>query len=320
MYDLDNQMYYTVTEDKAMHVIIDDDHLLLYHDLCNGGNDILWFTLIKDYSNLNHSVYDSWFYTLPTQKTMALDLIYDEKNDRFNFLSNLNYCSITPYLSQGEPFFLYNGLKIGQLDGGMATTTCTTSTSPSQDILFTTLQVSKMSFNYYTSCAPVLISGIDNFSYSILTETSDISISGCDKPLDVTQLQPPTLIFDDNLIETPSWLQATPSSFISNSDNVMESDVCDDSGACSYQLKDFLVKGDTNSLIPPTTTVEIFSKTFICDGFKGRIHYAFYDMVGKLIRQGEISNGITNKLPDLHGLYLLEVKDEVGNRTVNKTF
>lgn len=184
MYYLDNQMYYTETEDKAMHVIIDDDHLLLYHDLCNGGNDILWFTLIKDYSNLNHSVYDSWFYTLPTQKTMALDLIYDEKNDRFNFLSNLNYCSLTPYLAQGEPFYLYNGLKIGQLDGGMATTTCTTSTSPS----------------------------------------------------------------------------------------------------------------------------------------KGRIHYAFYDMVGKLIRQGETSNGITNKLPDLHGLYLLEVKDEVGNRTVNKTF
>lgn len=242
MYYLDNQMYYTETEDKAMHVIIDDDHLLLYHDLCNGGNDILWFTMIKDYSNLSHSVYDSRFYTLPTQKTMALDLIYDEKNDRFNF------------------------------------------------------------------------------SYSILTETSDISISICDKPLDATLIHPSTSIIDDNLIETANGLQSTPSSFSSNTDNVMESDVCDDSGACSYQLKDFLVKGDTNSLIPPTTTVEIFSKTFICDGFKGRIHYAFYDMVGKLIRQGETSNGITNKLPDLHGLYLLEVKDEVGNRTVNKTF
>ena len=97
MYYLDNQTYYDYSVGKAMHVKIDNDHLLVFHGLRDSDVDILWMSLVKNYSNLNHGVVESWFYYLPCSKTIPSDLIYDVVNHRFNFLGDLNFCSISPY-------------------------------------------------------------------------------------------------------------------------------------------------------------------------------------------------------------------------------
>lgn len=322
-YYLDNQPLHEISEGKALHVKVDDNHLLVYHDLRKTDIDIIWMTLVKQYSNSNHTVIDSWSYYLPCVKNSALDLIYDDVNNRFNFLGNLNYCSVTPYLAQGNPFSLSSGIRVGMMDGGLFYDTCHTQIAPVQSIIKTHLQVRKMSFNYHSPCGTVMISGFNssnNANISILTETSNIAQSTCDQPLVASPDFTPTQIMNFTPMDISTSITASPDQQIAISGNVTEQIICDDPEACSHQHKSPTLRKSPANTEMSSFSIKVYRTDFVCDGFTGSIHYSFYDMEGKVIAQGNTRNAIHNTFPIRSGIFLLKAIDEIGNSTVTKVF
>lgn len=226
-YYLDNQTYNDFSMEKTMHAKIDNSHLLVYHGLRNSEVDILWMSLVENYHDNTHFVTDSWFYYLPCSKTEISDFIYDKMNNRFNFLGNLNFCSISPYLAQGDPYSLSSNLKIGMLNGNMATPTCSTSTTPSQVILYTPFRVNRMELNTFSHSPTILVSGIDeNLKKSILTETFDISLSSCDNPLVVIPKPAPKQSVNFYPVISNNTAQGISYVFSSSTDIVLENKIC----------------------------------------------------------------------------------------------
>lgn len=322
-YCLDNQILYDISEEKALHVKIDDDHLLVYHDLRKTDIDIIWLTLVRHYSNSNHAVIDSRFYYLPCAKNFALDLIYDDVNNRFNFLGNLNSCSMTPYLAQGNPFSLSSGIEVGMLDGGLSFDTCHPYVTTDTFLLKTNLQVNKMSFNYQSPCGNVMISGFDtsiNAGGSILTETLDIAQSSCDQPLTVKSDFIPTQIVNFYPLDADTLITALPDQQIAISDNVVEYLICDDPEACSYQYRSPALRKSPANSVMTSFSVNVDRTGFVCDGFTGTIHYSLYDMEGRIVAQGDTRNAAYNTFPTRNGVFLLRATDETGNSKVTKVF
>lgn len=51
---------------------------------------------------------------------------------------------------------------------------------------------------------------------------------------------------------------------------------------------------------------------------RGTLKYSFYDIAGKLLRQGVTRNGEHNKMIESNGVYLLKATDAAGNQVVKK--
>lgn len=186
-YDLSAQVFVTgfsykanitvngLEEGKALHAIVDQDHLVLYQDLNYLDYDYIWLTKIKDYWNSNYGVVQSSFSVIPVGKLHAIDMVYDKYHDRLNFLGELNICTgLTTFLAQVDASTL-SGMKIGQLDGGMAVSSCwdalplLSGYPQSQYIYGSNLTMRNLTVNINSPCVPVLISGTNGTTHSVLS-------------------------------------------------------------------------------------------------------------------------------------------------------
>lgn len=312
-------------EYKSLHIQTDDNTLILYHDLRLFGTpnayDMIWLTRIKNFSNIATAIVDeSWFYQLPNTKLSAKDMIYDQSNNRLNFLGYYNHCTegLTQILAQVNPNSLFSGIHIAQLGTTFSGGYCPNYQPPYNVVTYhNDLEMFNLSLNRHNPCYPVLISGVGN-KQSVLTETYDISLSTCDKPMWHNDSQANTKPFLYPL--NPSSQQIVPNSPSVSifSDNIAVNKVCDEANACSHQ---FGGKSLQQSVSGNTPTAEIRiepDKLFVCEGFEGDIHYSLYDMAGKLLQQGITRNGKQNRLKKSNGIYLLRAIDSTGNQLIKK--
>jgi hypothetical protein len=323
-----DQLYNHANEFKSLHVQIDNDNLILYHDLrrfVNQGQysqDIIWLTRIKYFWNVTTAmITESWYYHLPSSKLFAKDLLYDSFNERLNFLGYYNHCiyGLTQLLAQIDPYKLSTGIEIGQLGASFpGTGTCLDSLDTSIHILYNDLEMFNLALNVKNPCNPVLVAGVDN-KKSILTETYDISQSRCDIPIwhEDKPANPNLIPCSLNIAYHPDTFQLTIANAIP--ENLTNIKLCDEPDACSHQyggktLQQFLTNGNIAARITMET-----SHQFVCEGFEGNIQYFLYDMAGKILQRGITQNGEQNMLKVSNGIYLLKAMDAKGIKVVRKT-
>ena len=311
------------SEYKSLHVQLDDNNLILYHDLERYDNssvyDIIWLTRIKNFWDVNTVFVDeSWFYELPNAKLFAKDLIYDSKNNRLDFLGEFNKCreGTIQLLAQVDPYLLSSGIEIGQLGATFMGGTCLNDQPPYEDIAYNDLKMSNLVLNIYNPCYPILIAGVEYGKQSVLTETYDISLSLCDKPIwhEDKPASPSVIPYSHNITSHTSGTPVPTNVF---PDIIIMTYLCDEPDACSHQFGGkSLQKSLTNN---PTAEISIeYGKLFVCEGFEGVIQYSLYDMAGKLLQQGETQNGKYSSLILPNGVYLLKATDATGRQMVKK--
>ncbi|MBR4134838.1 MAG: hypothetical protein IKU03_00275 [Bacteroidales bacterium] len=322
-YFLNNNTISDVAEHQAMHVQLDEGHLLVCRDLRVEKQDILWMTRIYDYWNSSHTVQESYLYFFPTHKLFALDLLYDPYHSRVNFLGELIYCS-TSYpklLSQVNPFKLSLGMNVGQLDGTFALLpSCSSIFDPSINIYGNVLTVSNLSLNIFHECIPVMIAGVEpGTTNRILTETYDISQLTCDDSLPIKKKPADPYIVLYPLTTTVDDFPFSKQPYTLSLDVVNSSIHCYGWDACPPLPRDTTEARAANILhgVVPEITI-MSSRQFVCHGFDGKIQYALYDMTGRSLAHGTTYNDIQNFLPDLQGVFILNATDNVGECATRK--
>ena len=324
-YFVDNLFINDVAEHQSLHTVLDDNNLLLYRDLRVVKQDIVWLTRIVDYESINHSIVESYFYFIPTQKLYALDMLYDHCRQRFNFLGKLIYCTAynSQIFAQVDPFDLASGMNVKQLGGGFAIPTpCPSMMDASINIYGSYLSMNNLALDPFHSCVPTLIAGADSLSgIGVLTETYDIYDSyECDFPLAIDvkpaspQILPYTLTDSIGEFELTTWVSS-----LLFDENVTESTLCEDPGECLAFRQDTTL---AKSLLLGTKPCFILenNREFTCLHFEGNIQYTLYDLLGKAIFSGNTSNGLVNSLPHLHGVFLLQATDSKGQQALKKMF
>jgi hypothetical protein len=338
-YDLSAQVFvtefsYKVTipvngleEGKALHAITDQEQLILYQDLSYLDYDFIWLTRINDYWNNNYVVDQSNFFVIPVGKLHAIDMVYNQYHDQLNFLGELNLCTeLTTILAQVDATAL-SGMKIGQLDGGMAVSSCwdalpsLSGYPPSQYIYGSNLTMRNLAVNVNSSCVPVLVSGTNGTTHSVLSEVIDIKLSLCDKSLISTEL--PAIPVQSNDYVYYSYLPDScqfPVIYQVN-ETVSQYFICLDPYSCSKQTKEDTLKSKNRDYSTASQKVILEDYgVFVCEGFEGDIQCALFDMAGKLIQQCITVNGKRNMIDNTTGFYLLKATDAIGNWVVKKVF
>ncbi len=320
-YNIYDQTILGCAEDRTMHAKIDDNHLVVYHDLRKGNSDILWLTLVRNYYTNTPYVINSRHFAIPAQKMFALDMVYDTQNRRVNLLTQLIYCNLNAWplqLSQVNPYTL-TGMNTVQLDGGYAAyPPCPSMADPNIPIYSTKLDIKRLSFNYLNPHGSILASGVEYSSAAILTETYDVSASACDIPL--TILESNTATFLSSYYSTPSGtpitMQDYPDSFFDDQSSAYI--LCLDPNAYSNRQANQSPKAfSVDTLIK--SEVNIFdNRWFVCSGFEGKTTVKLYDLAGKMVWSTITFNEVRNALPQENGLYILVAKDCFGNQLVAK--
>ncbi len=330
-YIVNNNSYTDVSEGRSLHVQLSSDELLLYQDLrfdktiiynnityfCN--YDVIWMSRIKNY--LNSSVYidESMFYVLPNSKISAKDMLYDYYNNRLNFLGVFNQCTagLTQILAQVNPYNLGFGINVSQLGMSISYGTCQNPQPPFIDIYHNDFDMSNLTLNDYNPCFPVLIAGI-GLNNNILTETYDISLSSCDKPMDIENIKPNAKVSSYILNYSTINDFVTRFSCTPQSDYVLMNILCDENIACSHQFGGKSLQQATTN-IPSLANIFVKDdKQFVCEGFEGDIQYCFYDITGRLLQSGNTQNGLSNQILLPNGLYLLKAFDVASHQVVKK--
>ena len=312
-YSIHNQNILNGAEFQTLHVQIDDGHLLLYHDLRRDLGDVVWLTLVKEYYNNNHNVVRSSTFGYPAHKLFALDMIYDDINNRLNLLTELMYCdesAMPQQLAQVDPYTL-TGMNVIQLDGGYGVNTpCPSEANPNIYVYGTMLDMNRLSFNYHNPCGPVLISGVVNAATSILTETCDVTASACDVPLVVTDNNTNPVIFPYYSQPTaPNPILMTDISISSYNDYISAGIVCLDPDVCSNQRSNRQEKMmSVENAMKPVVSISGYHHYF-CQGFDGEVCVSLYDLTGKRVWVTMVEPDIQNPLPNFHGVYLLQALD-----------
>ena len=323
-YYIDNLLHDFASEHRSLHVQLDSNNLLLYHDLRYVSNsssyDIIWMTRIKNFYNVNTATIDeSWFYNLHDNKLFEKDMLYDPYNKRLNFLGYYNNCreGLTQLLAQVDPYNLHFGIEIGQLGATFPGAGHCDTIAPNFFTLYNDLMMSNLALNTKNPCHPVLIAGVGN-KMSILTETYDISLSKCDIPMWHKDYKANPVLNPYYLNNTYPLCPSLIGSHIPLGETINDSILCDEDGACSHQfgnksMQQFIVNSGAT-----TEITFVANNFFICDGFEGDIQYFIYDVAGKLLQQGVTQNRERNKMIKSKGLCLLKATDATGTQVVKK--
>ncbi len=322
-YNISDQTILGCEEDRTMHAQIDDDHLVVYHDLRRGNSDILWLTLVRNYHSVNPYIINSRHFSIPAQKLFALDMVYDTKNYRLNLLTKLIYCNFDKWplqLSQVNPYTL-TGMNTVQLDGGYtAYPPCPSMEDPNIFIYGTKLKTNRMSFNYHNPIGSVLVSGVDYSATAVLTETYDVSASACDIPLAISEHNATTFL--NSYYSTSSSTSVSMSDFHQGflNDQISANILCLDPNAYSNLRANQSPKAlSTETLIKPDVLI-LDNHRFLCTGFEGETTVCLYDLMGKTVWMTKVKPDIQNFLPNLHGVYIIRAIDNSAHYAVSKIF
>ena len=157
--------------------------MVLYQDLRKGEYDIIWLTLVKDYTSSTPSFPESRFFYVPLHKLSAYGMVFDTTHKRLNLLGLFDYCRYsTTFLAQTDPFNL-SFLNVRQIVGSSPLSSCTTWATPFQQVLGDSVRLNNITLNPYNPCHTVISTGtakISNKVIPFLTEALDISLSNCD--------------------------------------------------------------------------------------------------------------------------------------------
>lgn len=302
--------------------LLNDDHLVLYQDLRKGEYDVIWLTLVKDYTSSTPSFPESKFFYVPLHKLSAFGMVFDTKHQRLNLLGLFDYCRYsTTFLAQTDPFNL-SFLNVRQIVGPTPLSSCTTWTTPFQQVFGDSVRLNNITFNPHNPCYTVISTGtakISNKVVPFLTEALDVSLSACDVPFSVLihncTPTPDTVSIQDTLLQFFSYAAVfqTPDTTVSYLE-------CKDVITCSKSDGD-LESENTKTLKSQKAEVLTFTSTgcFVCHGFLGVVQYQVFDLMGKLICMGETTNGYSNPIITKGcGIYIIRCTDTAGNAVTTK--
>ncbi len=302
--------------------LLNDNHLVLYQDLRKGEYDVIWLTLVKDYTSPPPSFPKSSFFYVPLHKLSAYGMVFDTKHTRLNLLGLFDYCRhSTTFLAQTDPFNL-SFLNVRQIVGPTPLSSCTTWATPFQQVLGDSVRLNNITFNPHNPCYTVISTGtakISNKVVPFLTEALDVSLSACDIPFSVPihHCTPTTdtVTILDTLFQFFSYAAVfqTPDTAISYLE-------CKDVINCSKGDGDWETE-NTKTLKSQEAEVLTFTNTghFVCYGFQDVIQYQVFDLTGKLVCKGETTNGFSNSIITKKcGLYFIRCMDSAGNAVTTK--
>lgn len=321
-YKIQDQSALGCGENQTLHAQIDDDHLVVYHDMRIGNSEILWLTLVGNYSSSSPYIIESRHFTFPAHKLFALDMVYDNLNRRLNLLTKLIYCNYGDWplqLSQVNPYTL-TGMNTIQIDGGYTALYCPSEVNPGVSIYSTTLDMNRLSFNYHNPHGSVLASGVDNSVTAILTETYDVSTSVCDIPLPISENAANPVLSSTYSIPFGTSITLSYITFYNSDDQTSVKIVCMDPEAYSnLQNKQSPKAFSVDTLIKSEVTI-FDNRWFVCSGFEGETTVRLYDLAGKTVWMTKVKPGIQNSLPNLHGVYLMQAIDNSAHHATCKIF
>ncbi|MBO4503978.1 MAG: T9SS type A sorting domain-containing protein [Bacteroidales bacterium] len=311
-YDVDDNTYTNWSEGRALFSIIDDDHLVLYQDMREDSNDIIWLTLLKGYYSSPPVILKSTYFIVPLHKLSTYGMVYNKFNNSLNLLGLFDYCiPTTTFLAQTDPYSL-SYLNIGQITSPTVNVTCYTWNM--QQINGNSIQLNNITLNPFNPCSTVISTGVARSSIGFtayLTETYDISLSSCDILLPVwDNLAFPT----SNTISTPIQHNTTYSAFLVNSpssNHTLTNKECYDYISC-YKDMNGTIDDSTKSVSAQESMaiIHVEEGHFVCHGFIGIIHYEIFTSTGKLICKGKTSNDKSTPIcTDNPGLYIIRCMD-----------
>ena len=169
-YYIDNQPLLYSSEYKSLHVQLDNNNLMVYHDLRRRDGqdtyDNIWLTRINNFWDFNiASVTESRIYELANAKLMAKDMVYDPYNNRLNFLGVFSFNKNLQILAQTNPYSLSSGMDIGQLGIGFnVNSTIINPQDPYIPLYANDFEMFNLALDIYNPCYPVLIEGSINIA------------------------------------------------------------------------------------------------------------------------------------------------------------
>lgn len=308
-------------ENQTLHAQIDNNHLVVYHDLRKESSDVLWLTLVRNFYSVNPYVINSRHFEIPAHKLFALDMVYDTRNRRINLLTQLIYCYTDAWplqLSQVNPYTLM-GMKTIQIDGGYGINApCPSEADPNISIYSTTLDMNRLSFNYHNPHGSVLASGVDYSATAILTETYDVSTSTCDYQLPISENSANPVLSSFYSIPSVNSILMHNLSFGFSDDQTSAFILCLDPNAYSNRQAYQSPKTFSVDTLKKSEVTIFDNRWFVCSGFEGETTVCLYDLVGKMVWNTITFNEARNALPQENGLYILVAKDCFGNQVVSK--
>lgn len=309
--DVGDNTYSNWSEGRSLISIIDDDHLVLYQDMRDNSNDIIWLTLLKGYCSSSPAILNSTYFLVPLHKLSAYGMVYEKYNNRLNLLGQFDYCiPPTTFLAQTNPFSL-SYLNIGQITSPTVNNPC--QAWDLQPMVGNSIQLNNITLNPFNPCSTVISTGVARSSIGFtayLTETYDISLSFCDTPLSV--LDNPAFPAQGSLQVTLGAVNytlqnSTPAQPYSTSTNKE----CFDAISCNKEMSGGT--GDTTkaySAQESIATIHTENGYLVCHGFIGIIYYEIFTSTGKLICKGNTSNDKPTPIcTNNPGLYIIRCMD-----------
>jgi len=169
---------------------------------------------------------------------------------------------------------------------------------------------------YNPNRSSIVSTGVYESAYT--TETIDMGSTQCDKLINIVY---DMININRVNVNTSQYQRDTPTSLLSIffPSSVILVETCPGSKSATSDNydNDKIVIGHNDKQIPSIRLIE--NSKFVCENFTGEFRYYIYDMMGRLIQNGDSENGKLNGLTlQNEGLYLISVIDQSGTMKSKK--
>lgn len=300
-------------EQRTLHYQVEENEVILCQQLRIGypdNMDAIWLTRM-DYMSGQINIMRNQIF--PSHKLLLYDIAYNP--------DNLNIYILGRFIPCGQG--VYSGKNcIAQVDVSTLSSFQAINVVglvPNPQCLYgqgtyNLIYLKQMIYNPNRSS--IVSTGVFENIYT--TETYDVWNTQCDELI---------VIIDDLIsvnpvnVNTAQYQKDTPISatYFSSTTTISLQETCSGSKSATSDNydNDKIVIGHNDKQIPSIRLIE--NSKFVCENFTGEFRYYIYDMMGRLIQNGDSENGKLNGLTlQNEGLYLISVIDQSGTMKSKK--
>lgn len=300
-------------EQRTLHYQVEGNEVVLCQQLRIGypdNMDAIWLTRLNYMSGqvsiMNNNIF-------PSHKLLLYDIAYNSEIDNIYILGR--YIPPCAQGSTGKNCIVQvdastlSGLRALSVIGLVLNPQCLYG----QDT-YNSIYLKQMIYNPNRSS--IVSTGVYESAYT--TETIDMGSTQCDKLINIVY---DMININRVNVNTSQYQRDTPTSLLSIffPSSVILVETCPGSKSATSDNydNDKIVIGHNDKQIPSIRLIE--NSKFVCENFTGEFRYYIYDMMGRLIQNGDSENGKLNGLTlQNEGLYLISVIDQSGTMKSKK--
>jgi hypothetical protein len=249
----------------------------------------------------------------PSQKLLLYDIAYNRENDNIYILGRYIPCG--QGVNAGKNCIVQvdastlSGLRALSVIGAVPNPQCLYGQGT-----YNLIYLKQMIYN--PNRTSIVSTGVYESAYT--TETIDMGSTQCDKLIPIVY----DMINVNRVnVNTAQYQKDTPTSLFSSfsPSSVIRVETCPGSKSATSDNddNDKIVMEHNDKQIPTIRLIE--NSKFVCENFIGKFRYYIYDMMGRLIQNGDSENGKLNSLTlQNEGLYLISVIDQSGTMKSEK--